>query len=99
MAVGARSCLVSSWRISHFGMKPVKGGSPPSDKRTRGVRAVMVGALAHDVARELIVVVLLSMKMRKEEDVIIRYKMRVKKVRVGENCRTTIIQPRWAMDE
>lgn len=65
----ARSCLVSSCRISHFGMKPVRGGRPPNDRRMRGMRAVRVGVLAQDVARELIVVVLLSMNTRKEEEV------------------------------
>lgn len=72
MAVGARSCLVSSCRISHFGMKPVSGGRPPSDRRIRGIRAVRAGALVHDVARELIVVVLLSINTKKEEEVIMR---------------------------
>lgn len=72
MAVGARSCLVSSCRISHFGMKPVSGGKPPSDKRMRGIREVRMGVLAHEVAKELIVVVLFSINTRKEEEVMMR---------------------------
>lgn len=72
MAVGARSCLVNSCRMSHFGMNPVRGGRPPNDRRIRGIRDVRMGVLAHDVAKELIVVVLLDRKMRKEEEVIIR---------------------------
>lgn len=72
MAVRARSCFVSSCRISHFGMKPVSGGRPPRDRRIRGVRDVRIGALAQDVANELIVVVLLSINTRKVEEVIIR---------------------------
>lgn len=99
MAVGARSCLVSSCRISHFGMKPVSGGRPPRDRRTRGKRDVRMGVLAQDVASALIVVVLLRMNVRKAEEVMIRYNISVRRVRVGENCRIKIIQPRWAMDE
>lgn len=72
MAVGARPCLVNSCRMSHFGINPVRGGRPPSDKRTRGIRVVRMGVLAHDVAKELIVVVLLDRKMRKEEEVMVR---------------------------
>lgn len=72
MAVGARSCLVSSCRMSHFGIKPVSGGRPPSDSRMRGMREVRMGVLAHEVAKELIVVVLLSINTRKEEEVMMR---------------------------
>lgn len=72
VAVGARSCLVSSCRISHFGMKPVSGGRPPSDRRMRGMREVRMGVLAHEVAKELIVVVLFSINTRKEEEVMMR---------------------------
>lgn len=72
MAVGASPCLVNSCKISHFGINPVRGGRPPNDSRTRGIRDVRMGVLAHDVAKELIVVVLLNKKMRKEEEVIMR---------------------------
>lgn len=64
--------MVSSCRISHFGMKPVSGGKPPSDKRMRGIREVRMGVLAHEVAKELIVVVLFSINTRKEEEVMMR---------------------------
>ena len=99
MAAGARSCLVSSWRISHFGMKPVSGGSPPSDRRMRGVRDVSAGAFAQEVASILMLVALLSLNTRNVDDVIIRYVTRVSSVSGGENCRTKIIQPRWAVEE
>ena len=39
MAAGVISCLVSSWMISHFGIKPVSGGRPARDKSTN-IRAV-----------------------------------------------------------
>lgn len=68
----ARSCFVSSWRISHFGMKPVRGGSPPSDRRIRGVREVSVGALAQEVARALMLVEVFSLKIRNVVVVIVR---------------------------
>lgn len=72
MAVGARFCLASSCKINHFGMKPVSGGRPPSDRRVRGMRDVRMGALVHDVARVLIVVDLFNINTRKAEEVIMR---------------------------
>lgn len=33
VAVGAISCLVSSWIMSHLGRKPVRGGRPARDRR------------------------------------------------------------------
>lgn len=99
VAVGARSCLVNSCRISHLGIKPVSGGRPPRDSRMSGVRAVKAGALAHEVASMLRVVDLLSLNTRNVEIVITKYVRRVRSVREGENCKTRIIQPRWAMDE
>lgn len=99
VATGARSCLVSSWRISHLGINPVRGGRPPRDRRIRGVRAVRAGVLAQEVARELIVVALFSLKVRNVDRVITRYVIRARRVRVGENCRIRIIHPRWAIEE
>lgn len=65
----SRFCLVSSWRINHLGRKPVRGGRPPSDSNTKGVMAAKIGDFAHDIASELMLVALLSLKMRKVEDV------------------------------
>lgn len=72
MAIGARSCLVNSWRISHFGKNPVRGGRPPRDKRIRGTEAVRAGILAQEVDKELICVVRINMKEEKSEKVIIK---------------------------
>lgn len=80
-------------------MKPVRGGRPPRDKSRRGTKAVMAGVLAQEVARALMVVVLFRIKVRNVDDVMMRYRARVRRVRVGVNCRTTTIQPRWAIDE
>lgn len=99
MAVGARPCLVSSWRISHFGIKPVSGGRPPSERRMSGARDVSMGAFAHEVARALMVVDLFSLNTRNVENVIIKYVRRANSVREGENCKIRIIQPRWAIEE
>lgn len=85
MAVRGRFCLVNSWRISHFGVKPVSGGRPPRDKRIKGVRDVIVGIFAQEEARVLILVDLFSLKTRKAENVIIKYVIRAKRVREGEN--------------
>lgn len=52
-------------------MKPVNGGSPPKERRTSGVRDVRMGAFVQAVARVLIVVALLILKIRNVESVII----------------------------
>lgn len=47
VAVGVSPWLVSSWRMSHFGKKPVRGGSPASESKV-SMRAVFsVGAFVH----------------------------------------------------
>lgn len=58
--------------MSHFGIKPVSGGSPPRERRTRGAREVMTGVLVHEVAREFTLVALLILKTRNVEKVIIK---------------------------
>lgn len=63
--------MVSSWRISHFGAKPVRGGRPPSERRIRGARPVRAGALAHAVAKVLILVEPEALNVRNAEEVIV----------------------------
>lgn len=58
--------------MSHFGIKPVRGGRPPSDRRMRGVRAVSVGVLAQERARVLMLVEVFSLKTRNVVVVITR---------------------------
>lgn len=99
VAVSGSPCLVNSCRMSHFGMKPVKGGSPPRDSSSRGTRAVRTGTFDHEVAKELMVVALFSLKVRNVAEVIVIYKSRDKRVKEGANCITRIIHPRWAMEE
>lgn len=70
VAVRGRSCLANSWRMSHFGAKPVKGGRPPSESRISGAKPVRAGALAHAVARELTLVELDVLNVRNAEEVI-----------------------------
>lgn len=80
-------------------MKPVNGGSPPRDSRTRGARVVIIGAFAHEVASALMLVDLFSLKTRNVEDVMIKYVIRVRNESEGENCMTSNIHPRWAIEE
>jgi hypothetical protein len=77
----------------------VRGGRPPRERRIKGAKAVRAGAFAQEVARALMVVDLFSLNTRNVEIVIIKYVRRVKIIRGGENCRTIIIQPRWAIEE
>lgn len=61
---------MSSCRISHLGRKPERGGRPPRERRVMGKRAVRRGAFDQEVPRELMVVALLSLSVRKAADVI-----------------------------
>lgn len=72
VAVGARSCLTSSCKISHLGMNPVRGGRPPRESSIRGRRVVMTGVFVQAVAKELMLVVLFSFNDRKREVVMAR---------------------------
>lgn len=49
-------CLVNSCRISHFGINPVRGGSPPRDSIVIMTRVVRIGAFVQLVASVLIFV-------------------------------------------
>lgn len=62
--------MVSSWRISHLGAKPVRGGRPPRERRIRGARLVRAGTLVQEVASVLMLVELEALNVRKVEDVI-----------------------------
>ena len=66
-------------------MKPVSGGSPPRDRRISGVREVITGIFAQEEARVLMLVDLFSLKTRNAENVMIKYVMRARSVRDGEN--------------
>lgn len=85
MATGARSCLDSSCRMSHFGIKPVSGGRPPNERRRRGVRAVSAGVFVQEVASMLMFVALFSLNVRKAEHVMTIYVRSVRRVSEGEN--------------
>lgn len=50
-------------------MKPVSGGRPPRDSRTKGARAVRAGAFAQEVASILMLVDLFSLNTRNVENV------------------------------
>lgn len=41
------SFFVNSWIIIHFGMKPVRGGRPPSDSSVANIMVVIRGILFH----------------------------------------------------
>lgn len=58
--------------MSHFDIKPVNGGSPPRERRTRGARAVVTGAFVQDIASALTFVELFSLNMRKAENVMVK---------------------------
>lgn len=53
----------SSEMIAHFGRNPVRGGSPPRDKRMMDVMAKIIGVLFHASESELIDVAELIMSV------------------------------------
>jgi len=70
MAKAGKLFEVSSFKIIHLGMKPVSGGSPPNENKTKGIKYVNVGFLTQEVASELIVVVLFNLKIKNNDEVI-----------------------------
>lgn len=67
VATAVKFCLVNSCKISHFGINPVRGGSPPRERRRRGVSAVSVGAFVQAMDRVLMLVALLNLNRMKVE--------------------------------
>lgn len=53
----------SSEMIAHFGRNPVRGGSPPRDKRIMDAMAKIIGVLLHASESELIDVAELIMSV------------------------------------
>ena len=64
-------CLVISCKISHLGMNPVRGGSPPRESRVNIVIMINNCDLVDEIAIELIFVVLFRLNKRNMEEVII----------------------------
>lgn len=57
VANGKRKLVVSSFRISHLGINPVSGGSPPNAMRVIIVIVESVGEIVHIVPKSLVVLV------------------------------------------
>lgn len=71
VAVSGRFCVVSSCRISHFGMKPVSGGRPPRDRSVRAAVEVMIGVFGQAIASVLIFVAEVNLNVRNAAAVVI----------------------------
>jgi len=78
-----RPCFVSSWRISHLGIKPVRGGNPPRERRVIIIIIDSRGALVVDEEIELIFIELKILNKKKVVSVIIIYSIRLSRVRFG----------------
>lgn len=63
------------------------------------MRDVITGIFAQEEASELMLVALFSLNTKNAEKVIMKYVIRARSDRDGENCITRIIQPRWAIEE
>lgn len=74
MAAGVISCLVSSWMISHFGIKPVNGGRPARDKSTSIRVAFSTGVFVHEVMIMDRLRALILLRARNTADVMIVYR-------------------------
>lgn len=93
MAVRGRLCFASSCKISHLGINPVSGGSPPNDNSTRAVVVVKIGLFDHTTARVLIFVADEIFRVRNAADVMKMYIRSARRVSWGAYWRTIIIQP------
>lgn len=80
----ARFCLVNSCKISHFGINPESGGSPPRESNIINEIMDRRGDLTMDIAIELILVELSILNSRKAVMVIIIYNVRLSWVKLGE---------------
>ena len=78
-----RLCCVNSWRISHLGINPESGGNPPRERRVSKVMMDRRGDLVDDEAIELILVELKILNRRKVVSVMVIYRIRLSKVRLG----------------
>lgn len=56
--------FVSSWMIIHLGMKPVKGGRPPRERRVVRVAVAIRGVLFHVWDRDKVVVDIVELRNR-----------------------------------
>lgn len=56
LATGVLLFFSSSVMMSHLGINPERGGSPPRDRSTVAIRGIMMGCLFHAMEMELIVV-------------------------------------------
>lgn len=83
VAIGAISCLINSSRISHFGIKPDRGGSPPSDSKEVNRTVDISGFFIIEGAMEFILVELMLMNIRNIEVVKIIYNIKLSRVRWG----------------
>lgn len=66
-----------------MGIKPVRGGRPPSDKRIKHVRAASAGVLVQVEASVMVLVELILFNVRKAADVITIYVASARRVILG----------------
>lgn len=75
--------FVSSWIIIHLGIKPERGGRPPSDNISIRIKRVVSGNLFHEKDKDRVVRDELYMNSIKVPRVIIMYTTRFRCIRVG----------------
>ncbi|ONI39221.1 hypothetical protein AN396_08935 [Candidatus Epulonipiscium fishelsonii] len=99
VAMRAQLFSTMTWRIIHFGKKPVSGGRPPREKRMRGVKAVSTGFLVADIASVVRSVEWVWSNTRNAAAAITMYVSRVRRAKDFENCMARATHPRWAIEE
>ncbi|MGL5345203.1 MAG: hypothetical protein ACRC9O_11550 [Plesiomonas sp.] len=99
VAVSGSCCFAISCKINHLAINPVRGGSPPRERRARAVVDTKIGVFDHMVVTVLILVADVIFRDRKAVDVMNRYMPRASRVRWGAYCEIIIIQPICAMEE
>lgn len=71
VAMMAMSFFVSSWMIIHLGIKPERGGRPPSDSMVIKISEAISGSLFHVWDSDRVVVDELSINNMKVPSVIV----------------------------
>ena len=99
VAKGVMFCASSSSRVSHFGMKPDRGGSPPSDSRVAMIKGASIGDVVHVVVKSWVVLVEEKISDSIMGVEIVMYIMRLRRARLLDFVTIVAIHPKWAIEE
>lgn len=98
-AVGVRFWVTSSFKISNFGMNPVRGGRPAVDRSRSANRVVVVGDVDQEVVMFCSVFVEVSSIIRIVGIIVMMYVKMLIIDAFGCKARIITVQPMFVIDE